>query len=563
MRRIFKEHRIRNSIGLDGDWEYSLIDGPALRKGVKIPRKINVPSVWEKIPGLETWRGRASFSRRIKPARGRFTRIVFGGVSHTGRVFADGKVIGSHHNAYSEWSVLLPPGQKSNVKLVVEVDNSYGASSALHRPENDFYTYGGITRPVELQEVPAVFIERMKLVPVRRGKRWAIEASVTLRNAGADRQKRDLSLTVAGREVRWNAIWIAPDSVKTVTAGLNGLNVREWSPRTPRLYSANAVLSDESGPVDDLIDRIGFREVQVKGEHIRLNGKRIFLKGFNRHEDHGDYGCAIPLKAMNRDLDLMKDLGCNCVRTSHYQNDTRFIDLCDERGVLVWDESLAWQTPFTHPAFLEQTLACTREMVEQHANHPSIVIWGALNECDTKTALGRSVHKKVLGLIRKLDPSRPVTYAGNHGKGDTCLGFCDIVSWNRYDAWYHGGIPRIAPELEDMLDWLDSKKSRGGAGKPVILSEFGAAGLYGNRQATRQRWSEEYQSEVLDASLGTYLTHPRLSGALIWQFCDCRVNEGGWFNRPRCYNNKGVLDEFRRPKLCYDAVKKRMRGKKG
>jgi beta-glucuronidase len=112
------------------------------------------------------------------------------------------------------------------------------------------------------------------------------------------------------------------------------------------------------------------------------------------------------------------------------------------------------------------------------------------------------------------------------------------------------------------MKWLNSPLSRGGRGKPVIMSEFGAAALYGYHNPNKCKWTEEYQAAVLDESLRVYLSMPGIVGVAIWQFCDCRVTQGGdkghWNTRPRCHNNKGVVDEFRRRKMSYEAVKKRM-----
>ena len=104
------------------------------------------------------------------------------------------------------------------------------------------------------------------------------------------------------------------------------------------------------------------------------------------------------------------------------------------------------------------------------------------------------------------------------------------------------------------MDWI---ASAGGAGKPVIVSEFGAAAIYGCRDRSRCKWSEERQADIIRENLEVYQKDPRLSGAFIWQFADCRVTEeGGWFaTRARSHNNKGVVDEYRRPKIAYDTVK--------
>lgn len=265
---------------------------------------------------------------------------------------------------------------------------------------------------------------------------------------------------------------------------------------------------------------------------------------------------------MAMDLALFEDMNCNFLRTSHYPNDMRLLDMCDERGIYVWEESHSRQTPFNVPMFDAQIRQSTIEMVENHYNHPCILMWGSVNECDTVSDYGVDVHRAVLGLLKELDSSRPTTYAGHLGQKDRCEGLVDIVSWNIYVGWYGGHPEKTAEELEERLRWLDSPASCGGKGKPLIISEFGAGAIPGVRNPQADPWSEEFQVVVLDEALKVYLHHPRITGAAIWQFCDVRVtreaNSENGFNpmgRPRCMNNKGVVDEYRRPKLSYAAVK--------
>lgn len=558
MLRMFREHRIRPVRPLDGRWEFVTAPERTRRTGLprRYARRIAVPSCWEMIPGLETYRGKAWFRTTVRSLPGRALRIAFGGVSHTAAVFLDGRRIAAHHDAYTSWDAIAAPPGPGVHELVVEVDNGFGAQSALHM-ENDYYTYGGITRPVEAQAIPAVFIERIAAVPRHDRSGWALDVRARVRNLGRAPARRMLRIAVAGGMLELGLAVPAGGS-RDVAGRLARLNVLPWEPGRPRLYPLVARLLERGRPVDDLIDRVGFRTIGTRGPRLLLNGRSIRLRGFNRHEDHPAHGCALPVSAMKRDLAILRDLGANFIRTSHYPNDTRFLDLCDEQGFLVWEESHARSVSFAHPLFRRQSGASAREMVASHVNRPSIIIWGCLNECDTKTPSGRREHARLLGLLRSLDGSRPVTYAANHAQGDRCHDLADLVSWNRYDAWYGGAPERIAPALAGMLRWL---KTRPGPvrHRPVIMSEFGGAALRGVHRPYRARWSEEYQAEILAESLRIYLNHPRLCGAAIWQFCDVRVTPGWWGNRPRLMNNKGVVDEWRRPKRSYAVVKRMFR----
>jgi beta-glucuronidase len=332
-------------------------------------------------------------------------------------------------------------------------------------------------------------------------------------------------------------------------------DITPWSPASPQLYELSLELIDDEAPamLDDLITRVGFREVKVKGKKLLLNGEEFKLCGYNRHEDHPQFGCAIPLEAMIHDLELIRASGANFVRTCHYPNDQRFLDCCDELGICIWEENHARDVPFDQPAFDEQIEQSTREMVHWHFNHPSIIIWGCLNECDSVSKPGRKVHEHCLGLLKELDGSRPVTFASNKQVEDICLDLVDIVSWNLYPGWYGGSIESVEDRFKELYQWLQSPKS-GAKGKPLIMSEFGGGAIYGNHDRNRPKWSEEFQADLLDECLRIYLAHPGIIGSAIWQFCDCRVTEGWSMRRPNTINNKGVVDRYRRPKLSFERV---------
>ncbi len=311
---------------------------------------------------------------------------------------------------------------------------------------------------------------------------------------------------------------------------------------------------------DDRIERIGFREVRAENGRICLNGEPVFLKGLNRHEDHGSTGCALPLALMEADIKMIKALGANAVRTSHYPNDALFLDLCDENGILVWEESHArgFSPEVTKdPLFLEQSLEVTREMLEEHYNHPSIIIWGCLNECASDDPGAVPVYEKHMEVIGR-DPSRLKTYASHKGKDDLCLQLEDICSFNIYPGWY------LERSAESCLEELREKMEKEGVSdKPMLISEYGAGAIYNFRDVMKVKWSEDYQSELLEKITRFFLQDERLAGFFIWQFCDVRVsgeNPPNWpMTRPKSRNNKGIVDEYRRPKLAYYTLQKLFR----
>lgn len=565
--RAFQTHRVRQTLPLDGGWDFLPecdLSVPPGERPASYTRRLDVPQCWESVPDLRAYRGVGWFRRELELPEPATLRLAFGGVSHTATVRVDGLKLGGHYDAFTPWDVVAPDLAAGGHEIVVRVDNTFGDHSALHIP-NDYYTYGGITRPVEAQIISSLFLDRIMATPRRENGSWRLDVRVRVRNIGDRPADGALRVRVAGKEQHLPVAEVASGATLDIAAAFASLDVSPWSETSPRLYKLETLLEREGHVTDDLLDRVGFREITVDGEKLLLNGEEIHLRGFNRHEDHPTFGSAIPPGLMAHDLDLFRDMNANFLRTCHYPNDMRLLDLCDERGIYVWEESHSRQTPFDHPAFHEQIRCSTVEMVENHFNHPCILMWGSLNECDTRSEAGHAVHAEVMGWLRELDGSRPVTYAANHRKEDLCLGLVDIVSWNLYTGWYGDPPEKTGEVFDDLLEWLDSDASRGGKGKPVILSEFGGGALPGCRSVQADFWSEDYQALLLDETLKAYLSRARIVGAAIWQFCDVRVsreknphphNSYGPIGRPRTMNNKGVVDECRRPKLAYDTVKR-------
>jgi beta-glucuronidase len=227
-------------------------------------------------------------------------------------------------------------------------------------------------------------------------------------------------------------------------------------------------------------------------------------------------------------------------------------------GFMVWEENHARglsEAQMQHARFREQCASCNEEMVSQHANHPSIVIWGILNECITFTDYGRACYAEQFAQLRALDTSRPFTTAGCYPTKDEVQDLVDVSSWNVYPGWYSGQVGADNPvEAIDLI--FEHQAGKGIDGKPFILSEFGAGAIPGYRDPCRRsKWSEDRQADILKEQLNAFYNHPRVCGVFIWQFCDVRVDEVTALSRPRCMNNKGVVDEFRRRKLSFEIVK--------
>lgn len=552
--RTFATHQIRRAVPLPTLWDFAALDTDA-----PVPARLPVPSAWELVPALHNYRGRAHYTTRIRC--GGNIRLSFGGVSFRARVLLDGNEIARHYGAFTAFETVvrrLPEGEHT---LTVEVDNRFGEDSALHVP-NDYYSYGGITRPVVIEQLPDVFVERVGITTKRAADGWTADISAAIRNLADEDASADVTLTLAGQTFTQTAHIPADSTAIICISDAHYADVTAWTPDTPALYALRAEIREGNQVLDDLIDRVGFREISISGMDLLLNGEKLRLMGFNRHEEYGAFGCAVPLQAMAQDILMMKDMGCNCVRTCHYPNAPRFLDLCDEMGLLVWEEAHArglQEEQMRNPNFMPQTRQCVREMVAQHRNHPSIFIWGCLNECADNCDYGADCYREVYALLHDLDASRPMTAALLERPGSRVYGDSDVVSVNIYPQWYHN-----TPVAESLAQKLKEIREHGGAGKPVIISEIGAGGIYGYHDPLGEsKWSEERQCTILRDQVEAVLKNPACSGVFLWQFADCRVTEEWAMHRPKTHNNKGVVDEYRRPKMSYAVVKELFQKQKG
>lgn len=552
MIRMFATHKVRRQTELSAClWDFSTMPGEG-KEPVRL--KAMVPGCWETYPGLRSYRGKACYERSFVACGN--IRLEFKGVSHTAEIYLDGEKIAFHYNAYTPFSAVVRNVPAGEHRLKVCVDNSFGEYSALH-VENDYQTYGGITRAVALEEIGAAYVKWIHVTPEKAEEGWQARVEACIPNLSEEvfSGRLQIALGEEGKLTSSLPVKILPGEADMVCTVIPCGDVQEWSPEDPALYTVTAVLKDGAGQeIDDLIDRFGFRQVEVLGKDILLNGRKLRIKGFCRHEDHPQFGCSLPLEAIWQDILIMKDLGANSVRTAHYPNEELFLDLCDEQGILVWEENHARglsEEAMRNPNFERQCEDCIREMIGAHYNHPSIYIWGILNECASHTEYGKSCYEAQLSLIRELDKSRPRSYASCQFKTDICFGLVDVVSYNIYPLWYHDAPAE--EYLVDLYQWVQEETE--GAGKPFLITEIGAGAVYGYRTPDLVKWSEEYQKWALGQQVNAVLSHKDICGVYIWQFSDCRVC-GSWFaGRPKTMNNKGIVDEYRRPKLAYETVK--------
>lgn len=541
---------------LDGIWDFAFSETSDTIPN-QFPFSATVPGCFDCSPEFGGKRGTGFYRQFIKLDKDLNYRLILHGVAHNADVYLDRKLIASHHGGFTGFFVDLNPEVSANHELIIAADNRFdGLERPLHMPHFDWYSYGGIIRSVTLEPWSKVLIERIEPII----KDWK-SGTATLRLFIQADKKIERPLTV---EVFYENGLLKSDSIENfqqpAEIEIQIPSAKPWSPENPQLYKLDIQIADARKSLN-----IGFRNIRTEGNQILLNDEPIRLRGVNRHDSSVQFGFAIPPAMHLYDIQKIKELGCNFVRTSHYPPGQVFLDLCDREGILVWCEPSAWQYDeqmMNDPRTISAQQNSITEMIEQYGHHPSIICWGLLNECDSSSLKTRHVYEKLISQVRKLDSSRPVTYA-------TCYVFAretfeeteiqdvmfDLVDWisiNIYPGWYEGGPEDCNQRMDFVMKCIEKQQYN----KPIIISEIGSGGIPGFEHYYPIKWSLSYQEILMERLIEYIRQNSMINGVAIWHFADILTGDDLWKRRPRQYNNKGLLDEFRRPKPVFGAIKK-------
>lgn len=558
MIRAFSQHRLRKTSLLDGPWDFvtdpenqGLAEKWFLNFPLQNARRMHVPACWNNEIGLYSYEGVAWYRQFVEASRTQHTRLVFHGVLGHADVYLDGRHLGYHYGGFSPFEIVLPDLSKGRHELVVRTDNTH-TRDTIPLDKVDWYHYGGIIRSVEWQELPAVYIQKLKVD-------YAVEFTGPSAVLNLVAELKSLAGQTTTVTLQWSRdnitfltteVIIPPGQAITVNEQVSWDQVKLWDTQNPNLY----LLGLQTGQ-DDLYDRVGFRTVEVKAGRILLNRQPVLLKGVNRHEEHPEWGFAFPPRLMSKDLDIIQKLGCNFVRGSHYPNSQYFMDLLDERGILFWEEIPLWGYPqevLTDQVILSRALQMNQEMIERDYNRPSVIMWGTQNEMDTRGKEGLALVEAIAGLVRSLDKTRLVTGATMFPLDDITLHLYDVIGINQYFGWYRGNNEDWPNFLEQFHTYAAGK---GAGDRPIIMSEFGGAAIYGSRGWEDDRmFSEEYQATILSKALNSFFADPKIAGTCIWQYADIRSDTRRFRDRARGFNNKGLVNEYRQPKHSYWSV---------
>ena len=503
---------------------------------------------------------------------GKDIAVRFGSVTHHARIFVNGVEVTAHEGGFLPFDAAVTDIVRYNQHnhLAVLANNELnetmlpaGRTTTLSNgkkmamPYFDFYNYAGIHRPVKLMALP---------------KERVLDFSVVHSLSGTD---ADVAYTVTTNGDHAVCVDVYDGAEKVAHAdGKSGTlhieNVRLWNVHAAYLYSFVIRITDGETVVDEYHEKIGIRTFEIKDGNFLLNGKAVYLRGFGKHEDADIRGRGLDLPTVKRDYELMKWIGANCFRTSHYPYAEELYQMADEEGFLVIDEvpavgfmestmnflsasqgngkKVGWFEKETTPQLLENHKAALIDMINRDKNHASVIAWSILNEPQCTSEGTEAYFKTLFDLAHEIDPQkRPRTYAivmmslPNNSKGQQ---FADFISLNRYYGWYvMGGMNIVDAEAafrREMDGW-----SMALHGRPMIFTEYGADTMPSEHKLPSVMWSQEYQNEYLDMNHAVFDSYDFVKGELVWNFADFQTTEG--IMRVNG-NKKGIFTRQRQPK---------------
>ena len=557
------------ALSLNGLWDFRLEAGKTLEDLPALPSfaadaKMVVPGAWDAMSHYYNVRGTGCYRRSFELAEDVVNAfLVVDGCCLRSKYWIDGREVGFSKLPWSKFEFATGPLKAGRHEIVAAVDSVVDNTKVkLFFDFYDFYAFGGFHHGVWL-ETQAKPIELRKIVVRTRDYRTG---TVELEALYAQEGPADFTAAVSfdGGE---------PSDVafKNRRATLKVPNFRLWSPETPNLHEVEvkvgASLTSGKDSASPLTARFGIRTVGTAKKRITLNGKPVYLKGVNRHEAHYEFGATTPVQLMYEDIRNLKDLGGNFIRGAHYAQNDDFLTLCDELGVLVWEESLGWGNQaeqFDDPEFRELQKEETRLMVRNSINHPCIIVSAFMNEPVSSLPACKSLVDELIAVIRAEDTGHLVTFACNRTDTDISHANTDIIAYNAYPGWYHyflqtGSHEELRANIRKCHEETPRAfRERYKDDRPIIVSETGVKADYGMRDPRgRAQYTEDFQAEYTRLTLEEVFAQPELAGIAIWQFTDAKTYTRvcGITGRSYGVNTGGLYDLYRRPKLSVEPVR--------
>jgi beta-glucuronidase len=518
--------------------EYSFEGGPTLQ----VPGDFNT-----QIPELFYVEGpvwyKQTFQYTAKPGKRLF--LHFGAVNYLADVYLNGMLLGKHEGGFTPFQFELTGKVTEGENRIIVKTNNERLKNGLPGLGYDWFNYGGITRDVHLIETNETFIE---------------DYSIQLKKSSTSKVlgwvKLNGSLVAQNIRIKIPELKIdhhARTDGKGFAPIMFDAKFHLWEPSNPKLYKV--IIQSET---DSLTDEIGFRNIEVKGNKVLLNGKPIFLKGVNIHEER-------PMQAVKATseadaavlLSWAKELGCNFIRLVHYPHNEHMVRLAEKMGLIVWDELPAYQhIEFADSSMPSKLNLMMKEMIRRDRNRCSVMFWSLSNETYTTTPGRTNALVDLTKECRSIDSTRLITSVLSNQRyqnhtidvWDTLVNHLDLIAINEYLGWY---VPWQGKPSDTRWKLITQK--------PVIITEFGGEAKYGSNYGPKDAassWSEEYQEQIYKDQVEMFATVPNLIGVCPWLLVDYRSTGRMHPVYQKGFNRKGLLSEHGEKKKAWYIMNK-------
>lgn len=568
----------RITVGMNEGWQFRKEDSISQQRAwqtVRLPHTWNAEDVMDDVLGY--YRGAGWYKKTITLAReykGKEISVYFEGANQETELFVNGQLAGKHTGGYTGFAIsitkFLKPGRN---ELLVKVDNSH--NEQIPPLSADFTFYGGIYRDVFLVATNPVHFNTSDAgsngVYITTPSVTKDQATVNVRSKISNETAKATTVEITTSIFDKNGSKIAKATARETINAFSGKTVEHsttvsnfmlWSPETPYCYTAQTIITNEKGEVLDVVNNpLGFRWFSFDAaKGFMLNGAPYKLVGASRHQDYEGLGNAVPDELALLDMIKLKEMGANFLRVAHYPQDPSVLRACDSLGLLAAVEIPIVNEITEHEAFYRNSEVMQQEMIRQHFNHPSIIMWCYMNEVllrsrynDNKErqqeyyASIKKLAQRLEDLTRREDPYR-YTMMANHGnlaqyKSAGLLEIPMVIGWNLYSGWYGGG-------MEDFPAFLD-RFHKDYPTTPFMVTEYGADADPRIRSSVPVRFDKsiEYATRFHQYYFTEMMTRPYVAGAVVWNLADFN-SETRTETMPHI-NNKGLLEWNRKPKDPY------------
>lgn len=572
--------RVRQLQSFDRDWRFNLGDDSLARNpdyNDRAWRKLNLPHDWsiegtfsEKNPSTQAEGGlpagigwyRKTFTVPAL-AKGKDIFIDFDGIYRNSEVWINGHYLGKRPNGYISFRYDLTPylhfGTSKNV-IAVKVDNS-------GQPNSRWYSGSGIYRHVWLSTINKAHFTQWGTF-VTTPKAEAANAVIRVRTS-VQSAVNDLRLKITVYDPQGK---LAATDLSAITSEadrkLNISHPQLWSVDRPNLYKVILQVVNNGKVLDDEVFHTGIRSIRFDaGKGFFLNGQSTKIKGVCLHHDLGALGAAANTRAMERQLQILKDMGCNAIRTSHNPPAPEFLDLCDRMGFLVMDEAFdQWKKKKSKHDYSENWTEWHKQdltdQILRDRNHPSVFMWSIGNEIREQfDSTGISIGRELVKIVKDIDGTRPVTSALSESNPDKNFiyksGALDVVGLN-YHPEVYADFPKNYPGQKFVAtETMSALETRGFYDRPTDTTRLWP---YSSKMPFKDGNSEfsvtaydnvaAYWGSTHEETWKIIKKHDYLSGLFVWTGFDY-IGEPTPYPWPARSSYFGIIDLAGFPKDVY------------